>query len=97
MVMEKHGLSDTDNSIVHCRSCGMVFYRGPDGNLCRCNHPHSDNGGCPRSWEASDCSMVTPELEDCVTMDEVLSNISSVRPNGDHVSGYLRFSVEGTS
>ena len=97
MVTEQHGLSDFNNGLIDCGSCGMVFYRGVDGNLCRCNHPHSDHGWCPRGGEVSNCGMVTPELEENVTMDEVLSDIGSVCPNGNYVSGYLRFSVEGAS
>ena len=94
MVKEAYDLSNTNNGLIDCGSCGMVFYRGPNGDLRRCNHPHSDHGWCPRGGQAGDCSMVTPELEEDDLVDEVLSNISSSGIDGNHISGYLRVSIE---
>ena len=95
MVKEQYDLSNSNNGLIHCGSCGMVFYRGSDGNLCRCNHPHSDHGDCPRGGKVGDCGMVAPELEEDILVDEILSDLSSVCAYGNHQSGYLRFSLQG--
>ena len=97
MVTEQHGLSDFNNGLVDCGSCGMVFYRGVDGNLCRSSDPDRNYGWGPGSRQVGDCCLVAPELEEDILMDEVLSDISSVCADGNHVSGYLRFSLQGTS
>ena len=96
MVTEQHGLSDIYHSTLDCGSGSMVLDRWIDGNLCGSSYPDCDYGGRAGSWETGDCSMVTPELEECILMDEVLSDLSSVCADGNHQSGYLRFSLKGT-
>ena len=97
MVKEQHGLSDTNYSISNRRSCRMVLDRRSDGNIRGCNNPYSNHGGSAGSRQTGDCSMVTPELEEGLTMDEVLSDICSITADGDYISGYLRFSLQGAS
>ena len=84
-------------SIAIAASRSMVLNRRSDGNFCWRSDPHCDYGWSPGSRQTGDCSMVTPELEEDILMDEVLSDLSSVCADGDHVSGYLRFSLQGTS
>ena len=75
----------------------MALDRRTDGNLRRSNNPYSNHGYGSGDREAGDCSMVAPELEDCISMDEILSDIVSISADGDYVSGYLRFSQQGAS
>ena len=96
MVTEQYGLPYSDHSTVDCGSSSMVFDSRTDGNLCGSDYPHCNYGGRAGSWETGDCSMVAPELEEDVTMDEILSDICSITADGDYISGYLRFSLKGT-
>ena len=91
------GSISTDHFTSDCSSRSMVFDCGTDGNLCGSDYPDCDHGGRAGSWETGDCSMVASELEEDVLVDEVLSDLSSVCVDGNHVSGYLRFSLQGTS
>ena len=97
MVKEQYGLSNSDYVTSNCGSSSMVLDSRTDGNLCGSSDPDCDYGGRAGSWEISDCSMVAPELEEGLTMDEVLSDICSISVDGDYISGYLRFSLQGTS
>ncbi len=94
---EQHGLSDTTYSISNRRSRRVVLDRRSNGNLRGGTNPYRNNGGSAGSWEVGDCSMVTPELEEDILVDEILSDICSVSADGNHVSGYLRFSLQGAS
>ena len=91
-----YGLVDTDNIVSNRRNRSMVLNSRSDGNLCGSSDPDCDHGWSAGSRQVGDCSMVTPELEEDILMDEVLSDLSCVRFNGDHVSGYLRISQQGT-
>ena len=91
------GLSNTINGTVDCGSGSMVLDRRTDGDLCGSSDPDCYHGIGSGDREVGDCSMVAPELEDGFTMDEVLSDIISVCADGNHQSGYLRFSLQGTS
>ena len=91
-----NGLSDTINRTIDRMRSSMVFDRRTDGDLCGSSDPHCDNGWSAGSRQVGDCSMVTPELEENVTVDEILSDICSITADGDYISGYLRFSLKGT-
>lgn len=97
MVKEQHDLSDTYHGSLDRDSRSMVLNRRTDGDICWSSDPHCDYGWGTGSRETGDCSMVAPELEEDVTMDEVLSDICSITADGDYISGYLRFSLQGTS
>ena len=95
MVTEQYGLPYSDHSTVDCGSSSMVLDRRIDGDLCGSSYPDRDYGRGSRSRQVGDCCLVTSELEEDVTMDEVLSDICSITADGDYVSGYLRFSLKG--
>ena len=97
MVKERNGLSNFIHSTLDRWGSSMVLDRGTDGDICGSGNPDLDYGIGSGDWETGDCSMVAPELEDCFTMDEILSDIVSVSADGDYISGYLRFSLKGTS
>ena len=85
----------TSDCTVDRRSGSMVLDRRTDGDLCGGDSPYRNHGRSAGSRQVGDCSMVAPELEEDVLVDEVLSNISSAGIDGNHVSGYLRLSIEG--
>jgi len=87
--------TNTSYSISNRRSRRVVLDRRSDGDLRRRNNPYRNNGGSAGSRQVGDCSMVAPELEESILVDEVLSNISSAGIDGNHVSGHLRISIEG--
>ena len=95
--MVKNDLSNLTYSIGNRRSRRVVLDRRSDGNLRRRSNPYSNNGGSAGNRQVGDCSMVAPELEESITVDEVLSDICSISADGDYISGYLRFSLKGTS
>jgi len=97
MVKEQNGLSNFIHSTLDRWSSSMVLDRGTDGDLCRSSDPDHNHGYGSGDRQAGDCSMVAPELEDCFSMDEVLSDIVSISADGDYITGYLRFSLQGTS
>ena len=92
-----YGLFDTIHSTGDRRNSSMVLDCGTHGDICGSGNTDCDYGYSTGDRETGDCSMVAPELEDCITMDEVLSDIVSISADGDYISGYLRFSLEGTS
>ena len=92
-----YGLFDTIHGTGDCSNSSMVFNCGTDGDICGSGNPDCDYGIGSGDGEAGDCSMVAPELEDSFTMDEILSDIVSISADGDYISGYLRFSLKGTS
>ena len=96
-MVNDYGISNLIHRIIKRSSGSMVLDRGTDGDLCRSSDPDSYHGIGSGDGEAGDCSMVAPELEDCFSMDEVLSDIVSISADGDYISGYLRFSLKGTS
>ena len=75
----------------------VVLDRGTDCDICGSSDPDHYHGYGSGDREAGDCSMVAPELEDCFSMDEILSDIVSISADGDYISGYLRFSQQGSS
>ena len=97
MVKETHGLFDINNSTLDCGGRRMVLNRRTDGNLRGSSYPDRDYGGSTGSRQVGDCCLVTPELEENISMDEILSDICSITADGDYISGYLRFSLQGTS
>ena len=96
-MVNDYGISNLIHRIINRSSGRMVLDRGTDGDLCGSSDSDHYNGIGSGDRQAGDCSMVAPELEDCVTMDEVLSDIVSISADGDYISGYLRFSLQGTS
>ena len=96
-MVNKYGLFDTINGIIDRNRRSMVFDCGTSGDICGSGNPDCDYGIGSGDREAGDCCMVAPELEDCISMDEVLSDIVSISADGDYVSGYLRFSQQGAS
>ena len=96
-MVNKYGVSDIINGIIDRRNSSMVLDRGTDCDIRGGSDPDHYHGIGSGNREAGDCSMVAPELEDCFTMDEVLSDIVSISADGDYISGYLRFSLESTS
>jgi len=96
-MVNKYGVSDIIDGIGDCGGSSMVFDCGTSGDFCGSGDPHRHNGHSTGDWETGDCLMVAPELEDCFSMDEVLSDIVSISADGDYISGYLRFSLQGTS
>ena len=97
VIEEQHGLSNFTDSISNCRRSRMVFDCGTSGDLCGSGDPDRHNGHSSGDRKVGDCVMVAPELEDSFIMDEILSDLISVSVDGDNVSGYLRFSLQGTS
>ena len=89
--------TNANYSIGDRRSRGVVLHRRSDGDLRRRNNPYSNHGSSSGGREVSDCSMVAPELEESITVDEVLSDICSIPVDGDYIAGHLRFSLQGTS
>ena len=96
-MVNTNGISNFIHSIIDRDSRSMVLDRGTHGNICGSSDTDRDHGHSTRDRQVGDCSMVAPELEDCFTMDEVLSDIVSISADGDYISGYLRFSLKGTS
>ena len=96
-MVSKNDISNFIDRTLNRNSSRMVFNCGTDGDICGSGNPDCDYGIFSGDRQAGDCSMVAPELEDCITMDEVLSDIVSISADGDYISGYLRFSLEGTS
>ena len=95
--MVNNDLSHSNHS-TRDRGCGsMVLDSRTYGNLCRSSDPDRNYGRSTGSRQVGDCCLVTPELEEDLLVDEVLSDISSVCADGNHQSGYLRFSLQGTS
>ena len=95
--MVTNDLSNSIHGIGNRRSRRMVLDRRSNGNLCRRSNPYSNNGGSAGSRQVGDSSMVAPELEEDITVDEILSDICSISVDGDYISGYLRVSLQGTS
>ena len=96
-MVNKYGVSNFINGIIDRRNSSMVLDRGTDCDIRRSSDPDHYHGIGSGDREAGDCSMVAPELEDCFSMDEILSDIVSISADGDYISGYLRFSLKGTS
>jgi len=96
-MVNDYGISDFIHRTLDRGSRSVVLDRGTDRDLCGSSDPDCYHGYGPGDGEAGDCSMVAPELEDCFSMDEILSDIVSISADGDYISGYLRFSLEGTS
>jgi len=92
-----YGLFDTIHSTGDRRNSSVVLDRGTDCDIRRSSDPDHHNGIGSGDGEAGDCSMVAPELENCFSMDEILSDIVSISADGDYISGYLRFSQQGSS
>ena len=96
-MVNDYGISNFIHRTLNRGSGSMVLDRGTDGDLCGSSDPDHHHGYGSGDREAGDCSMVAPELEDCFSMDEILSDIVSISADGDYISGYLRFSLKGTS
>ena len=96
-MVNDYGLFDFIHRTINRGSGSMVLDCGTSGDICGSGNPDCDYGIRSGDWETGDCLMVTPELEDSIIMDEILSDLSSVCADGNHVSGYLRFSLQGTS
>ena len=96
-MVNDYGLFDLIHRTINRGSGSMVLDCGTSGDICGSGNPDLDYGIGSGDREAGDCSMVAPELEDCFTMDEILSDIVSISADGDYISGYLRFSLKGTS
>jgi len=96
-MVNKNDISDFINRAVDRNSGSLVFDCGTSGDFCGSGDPNRHNGHSSGDWETGDCVMVAPELEDCFTMDEILSDIVSISADGDYISGYLRFSQQGSS
>ena len=96
-MVNKNDISNFIDRTFNRGSRSMVFDCGTSGDICGSGNPDCDYGIGSGDREAGDCLMVAPELEDSFTMDEVLSDIVSISADGDYISGYLRFSLQGTS
>ena len=96
-MVNDYGISDFIHRTLNRGGRSLVLDRGTDGDLCGSSDPDCYHGYGSGDGEAGDCSMVAPELEDCFSMDEILSDIVSISADGDYISGYLRFSLKGTS
>ena len=96
-MVNDYGISDFIHRTINRRNSSMVLDRGTDCDIRRSSDPDHHHGIGSGDGEAGDCSMVAPELEEDILVDEILSNLSSVCANGNHQSGYLRFSLQGTS
>ena len=96
-MVNDYGISNFIHRTLNRGSGSMVLDRGTDRDLCGSSDPDHHHGYGSGDREAGDCSMVAPELEDSFTMDEILSDIVSISADGDYISGYLRFSLKGTS
>ena len=96
-MVNKNDISNFIDRTFNRGSRSMVFDCGTSGDICGSGNPDCDYGIGSGDGEAGDCSMVAPELEDYFTMDEILSDLIGISADGDHVSGYLRFSQQGTS
>ena len=96
-MVNDYGISDFIHRTINRRNSSVVLDRGTDCDIRRSSDPDHHNGIGSGDGEAGDCSMVAPELEDCFSMDEILSDIVSISADGDYISGYLRFSLKGTS
>ncbi len=94
-MVNDYGISNFIHRTINRGGGGMVLDRGIDRDLCGGSDPDRDHGWSTGSRQTGDCSMVTPELEEGLNMDEVLSDLSSVCADGNHQSGYLRFSLKG--
>ena len=92
-----YGISNFIHRTINRGSGSIVLDSRTDGDLCGGSDPDHYHGIGSGDRKAGDCSMVAPELEDCFSMDEVLSDIVSISADGDYISGYLRFSLKGTS
>ena len=96
-MVDTDGISNLIHRVIDRDSRGVVFNCGTDGDICGSGDTDHYYGYGSGDREAGDCSMVAPELEDCITMDEILSDIVSISADGDYISGYLRFSLKGSS
>ena len=96
-MVNDYGISDFIHRTINRGSGSMVLDRGTDCDIRRSSDPDHYHGYGSGDRQAGDCSMVAPELEDCFSMDEILSDIVSISADGDYISGYLRFSLKGTS
>ena len=96
-MVNENGISNFIDRTFNRSGSRMVFNSGTDGDICGSGNPDCDYGIGSGDRQAGDCSMVAPELEDYFTMDEILSDLIGISADGDHVSGYLRFSQQGTS
>ena len=96
-MVNDYGLFDLIHRTINRGSGSVVLDSGTDGDLCGSSDPDHYHGIGSGDREAGDCSMVAPELEDCISMDEILSDIVSISADGDYISGYLRFSLKGSS
>ena len=96
-MVNKNDISNFIDRTFNSGRSSMVFDCGTSGDICGSGNPDCDYGIGSGDREAGDCSMVAPELEDCFTMDEILSDIVSISADGDYISGYLRFSLKGSS
>ena len=96
-MVNDYGISNFIHRIINRGSSSMVLDRGTDGDICGGSDPDHYHGYGSGDRQAGDCSMVAPELENCFSMDEILSDIVSISADGDYISGYLRFSLKGTS
>jgi len=96
-MVNDYGISNFIHRTLNRSSGSMVLDRGTDGDLCGSSDPDRDHGHSAGDRETSDRSMVAPELEDSISMDEILSDFVSVPIDGDYISGHIRFSQQGTS
>ena len=96
-MVNKNDISNFIDRTFNSGRSSLVLDRGTSGDFCGSGDPHRHNGHSTGDWETGDCLMVAPELEDSFTMDEILSDIVSISADGDYISGYLRFSLKGTS
>ena len=96
-MVNKNDISNFIDSTFNSGRSSVVFDCGTSGDICGSGNPDCDYGIGYGDREAGDCLMVAQELEDSFTMDEILSDIVSISADGDYISGYLRFSLKGTS
>ena len=96
-MVNKNDISNFIDRTFNRGRSSMVLDCGTSGDICGSGNPDCDYGIGSGDREAGDCLMVAPELEDCFTMDEILSDIVSISADGDYISGYLRFSLKGSS
>ena len=89
-----YGTTNSYNSTLHRWGRSMVLDRRTDGDLRRSSDPDYDHGWSAGSRQTGDGSMATPELEESILVDEVLSDISSAGVDGNYVSRHLRVSIE---